>query len=253
MQVGIIYLPVYYIESDQVSSRFPFLLGFDGKKTFFEPDLNNRISMRFVRKYPISTTKLNWNKFSKDYRFEASQFPDFRDIDIIYSSTKVNPTLGYTTINIPDKNKKYRYWRIISDSRIAAIGEIEFFNKEGNKLTGNLIKGNGENESIKNAFDNDVLTFAKGEVWYGLDLGDSVEIDRMRYIPRTDANNIFPGHTYELLYYDNGWVSVEVQEATNECIHFHNVPSNAVYWLRNLTEGVEERVFIYRRENIIWY
>ncbi|NDV84227.1 discoidin domain-containing protein [Bacteroides sp. 51] len=253
METGIIYLPVYYKEKDQASTRFPFLLGFDGRTTFFEPDTSNCTSIYFVRKYPISTTKLNWNKFSKDHRFEASRFPDFRDAELIYYSTEVNPILGYTTINIPDKNKTCRYWRVISDSRIAAIGEIEFFNKNGNKLTGNLIKGDGENESVKNAFDNDVLTFAKGDVWYGLDLGDSVEVNQVRYIPRTDANNIFPGHTYELLYYDNGWISVEVQEATDEYLQFHNVPSNAVYWLRNLTEGIEERVFIYRKGKIIWY
>ncbi len=253
MEAGIIYLPVYYKGHNQASTRFPFLLGFDGSTTFFEPDFTHRISMRFVRKYPMSTTKLNWNKFSKDHRFEASRYPDFREADILYSATTVNPTLGYTTIDIPDKNRTYRYWRVISNSRIAAIGEIEFFNEEGNKLTGNLIKGVGENESVSNAFDNDVLTFAKGDVWYGLDLGDSAKVSRMRYIPRTDANNIFPGHTYELLYYDKGWISVEVKEAIDESIEFHNVPSNAVYWLRNLTEGVEERVFIYPRENAIWY
>ena len=48
----------------------------------------------------------------------------------------------------------------------------------------------------------------------------------------------------ELLYFDRGeWVSLGRKVATADYIEYDNVPSGALYWLRNRTEGKEERPF----------
>ena len=253
MQIGIIYLPVYYNRKDQEPLSNPFLLGYDGNIKTFEPDTVNRINMKFVRKYPMSTSKIGWNRHMiSSFQFEASNTPNFKIIDTIKIETDISPTLGYRTIDIPTE-KTYRYWRIISDKRLPAIGEINFIDAEGNKIGGEIIKTENEKTEVKNAFDGDVLSFVKGDSWYGLDFGIQKRIKQIKYIPRTDANNIFKGHVYELLYYNQGWVSIESKVAENDSIYFQNVPSNGVYWLRNLTEGNEERIFICQKNEIIWY
>lgn len=77
-----------------------------------------------------------------------------------------------------------------------------------------------------------------------MDFGHPVCISEMIYLPRNDANGIYPGNEYELFYFDlNGWQSLGCKIATGYSIEFENIPSNAVYWLRNHTAGKEERIF----------
>lgn len=63
-------------------------------------------------------------------------------------------------------------------------------------------------------------------------------------LPRSDGNGIYPGNIYELLYHDlEGWRSLGEKIATDFYIEYDDVPSGALYWLRNLSGGVEERIF----------
>jgi len=59
---------------------------------------------------------------------------------------------------------------------------------------------------------------------------------------------------YELFYFDlDGWRSLGVQEGNNFFLEYDNVPKNALYWLRNLTTGVEERIFTYSDEQVVFW
>ena len=44
-----------------------------------------------------------------------------------------------------------------------------------------------------------------------------------------------------------------VKTATDYTITFDNVPDNALLWLRNLTEGREERIFTYENGRQVWH
>ena len=62
-------------------------------------------------------------------------------------------------------------------------------------------------------------------------------MSRIEYIPRNDANGIYPGMVYELLYFDrDGWASLGKQTASDYSITFEDVPKGALLWLRNLTK-----------------
>ncbi len=91
----------------------------------------------------------------------------------------------------------------------------------------------------------------------GLDLGEGNEhiITRVRFCPRSDTNFILEGDDYELLYWDNNdWQSVDVQISPQyNFITFSNVPSGAIYWLRNHTRGREERIFTYKNDKQVWW
>lgn len=62
-----------------------------------------------------------------------------------------------------------------------------------------------------------------------------------------------PDNNYELVYWNNGWTSLGTQVASNNYSVFKNVPQNALYLLHNLTEGKEERIFIYKNGKQIFY
>ena len=89
----------------------------------------------------------------------------------------------------------------------------------------------------------------------GLDFEKPVCVSRIRFLPRNDANGIFPGNEYELFYYDfpGGWKSLGIQNPIKDELDYTNVPSNALLWLRNLTTGLEERIFTYRNGRIIFW
>ena len=58
---------------------------------------------------------------------------------------------------------------------------------------------------------------------------------------------------YELFYWDGRWKSLGQQVARHDYLEYRHVPKGALLWLRNLDEGVQERIFIYEGGRQIWY
>ena len=79
-----------------------------------------------------------------------------------------------------------------------------------------------------------------------MDLGVPLNLNRIRIAPRNAHNGIVPGDNYQLLYWSNGWIQSETKQAGYNFIEFEKVPSNTLYWLRNLDYGKEEQPFFYR-------
>ncbi|MDR1372205.1 MAG: hypothetical protein LBJ17_03630 [Dysgonamonadaceae bacterium] len=80
-------------------------------------------------------------------------------------------------------------------------------------------------------------------------------IERIRFLPRNDDNNIRKGDKYELLYWNKaGWQSLGVRTGTeNTELIFDNCPTNALFLLRNHTRGAEERIFTYENgKQVFW-
>ena len=93
------------------------------------------------------------------------------------------------------------------------------------------------------AFDGDELTYV---VSYDVraDFGKPVRVSRVVCLPRSDGNGVYPGEEYELLYYAaDGWQSLGQKRAGDYFVEYGAVPADGLYWLRNRTRGVEERVF----------
>ena len=144
------------------------------------------------------------------------------------------------------------------------MAEIEFY-KEGSDspLTGKVI---GEYEPsiyypsnvAEKMFDGDALTFfhtGNDPVWGGLQLEEAEKVDSLRFIIRNDDNGIRRGNLYELFYMKDGrWISLGRQTAERDDeLMYGQVPSGALYWLRNLTRGKEERIFGHEDGKQVWY
>lgn len=67
------------------------------------------------------------------------------------------------------------------------------------------------------------------------------------------SNEIEIGDKYQLLYWLDGWQSLGIQTATQKIIYFKNAPSNALFWIRDLTKGKQERIFTYKNNKIQWW
>lgn len=66
----------------------------------------------------------------------------------------------------------------------------------------------------------------------------------------------FPRRSIRLFYYrfPEGWISAGKQTASDHTLVFHRVPAGTLYWLRNKTTGIEERIFTWEKgEARFWW
>lgn len=85
------------------------------------------------------------------------------------------------------------------------------------------------------------------------DLEHKQSIKILSKYPEDETNNILPGQSYELLYWQNGWLSLGTQVAKTTFLIYENAPTNALFWIRNHTEGKQERIFTYENNKQIWW
>ena len=261
MGKDVAYLPVYYDWKGIQPAAEPFILTKEGEIKKLMPDHSKKQTLILTRKYrPGNVPKKG--ELLVGGRFQIANKADFSDSITVYTVNNV-PEIRYNSFNLT-LNKPYRYFRFLStpDSRGGEISEIEIYSTESKqKLSGKIIgnKNCPEGWEAENVFDDNPLTSYKcewGETgWVGLDFGKPVNITSFRYLPRNDDNFIKEGEEYELFYWDNHqWNSLGKQIGTSkQYLEYSNAPLNALFWLRNLTKGKEERIFTYENEMQIWW
>lgn len=79
----------------------------------------------------------------------------------------------------------------------------------------------------------------------------SFNIDR-KY-PSGADNEIVPGQNYELYYWNDSWKLHSRTIATSKILTFVNVPKGALFWLKNLDKGYQERIFTVDKNKISWW
>ena len=147
---------------------------------------------------------------------------------------------------------------------IKARAEIEFYQRgdETTPLKAKIIGTNGsylDNPKCTKeaAFDGNTLTYFDSKIsdysWAGLDLNTKKEIGKIRFIARNDMNGIQIGNTYELFYWQDGWKSLGQKIANTTFLCYENTPKNYILWLKDLTEGEEERIFTYENSKQVWW
>lgn len=249
---NIVYLPLYYKGKQELCAGYPFKVDLKGNLINLIPDQKHTIILNINRKYPLTYSKIHWTKSLNGCYIEASNNVDFSHSDTMGVINIPNASLNWTSFPI-ETDKSYRYWRISKKDRPIGLAEVEFYDKLGKELFGEPLSS-GKGNFNKNAFDKDKLTFCNYNSWLGVDFKNKVSLKSFCYLPRTDGNGIISGNIYELYYFDmSGWVSLGKQRANGQNIIFDNVPSGALYWLRNLTKGREERIFTYENGCIVFW
>jgi len=260
MGKDVAYLPVYYDKQGVQPAADPFISTKEGKIKKLIPNFSKTQTLILKRKYMLGNVPEK-GKLLVGGRFQVANKPDFSDSLTVYDVKDI-PEINYNSVNITLK-KPYRYFRFWSpqNSQGGEISEIEIYSSDSTKLTGKVV-GNNHCDAgweAENAFDGDPLTSYQcvwGEQgWVGLDFGKPATIAYFRYLPRNDDNFIKAGEEYELFYWENyQWNSLGKQTGTSkQYLEYANAPSNALFWLRNLTKGHEERIFTYENGQQVWW
>lgn len=227
----------------------PFFVS-NGNKFIVSPDTLNRTRMCLTRKYPLTAHFLNYWMRMRGGCFEASNDSNFNNL-LTLDSIVTTPNFRNEIIL---RNKgKYRYFRYSDDKGTKhTIAEIQYYG--GKRLL------NGKISSIKSTdpekcFDGDILSYSecRKHVTITIDVGIPTRVEKIVYFAQNDDNYVVPDNDYELFYFDNGWKSIGSLHSTDYEIIYYNVPSKALYLLKNKTKGKEERIFTYENGKQIWW
>jgi len=257
------YMRVFYDENQIVPFSSPFYISPKGIINKLEADKTLTTDIHVYRKYFIAKHCYSVGSRMEGGRFEAANRADFSDAVLIHKIPHL--TVQSDIVRTDTIESSYRYWRYYSaDSSHSNVAELYFYQPEDEKpFYGKIIgtKGSYNNHpvlTIDAVFDDDPLTFydalEPSDSWVGMDFEKPIRIDHISYTPRGDGNDITPGDTHELLYWDeHQWVSLGRRKANDIVLIYKNVPVNTIYWIRNHSRGKDERIFTYENGKQIWW
>ena len=269
---GVVYNVVSFTNQKTIPLSAAFYLHDDGGIHKIKPNLDKKIKMKVLEKYPEKERLLDFRIERIGSKFQGANNPKFQDAEDLYEFKEV-PKNYVESIDVKNV-KKYRYVRFIAQNRLPCyISVMEFYGNKGNsktpkqesrpymfnvkdtvninsgliKLEGTLISNNQKAsfERLNKAFDGNTETYATDK-WVGIDFEKPKKIEVIRYALRSANNRINAGDVYKLFYYDNGWVYFGLQKAKYNFLNFKNVPAGTMYWLQNITKGKEELPFMYK-------
>jgi hypothetical protein len=260
MGKDIVYLPVKYAEGVVSPCGTPLLFTPRAEIQWLKADTTRSQALKLIRKHPFLA---NWHVKMAGGQFQAANRADFSDAVTLHT-VEHDPDFYFCHAVINDPGS-YRYYRYLSPvGGKGHLAELEFYaGTDSVRITGKVTGVPGAKKkyperTIDKVFDGDVLTFYDSEhpdvAWVGMDFGRKERVTKIRYLPRNDDNIIVPGQRYELFYWgDAGWVSLGKQTAADYALYCDRAPLNALFLLRNLTKGKEERIFTYENEKQIWW
>jgi len=251
-----VFIPMLISESKIDYIHYPFIIRADSTIHFLKPTFENVQKLSLFRKFPLRDNIKTYIKRMINAKFQASNNEDFTDAVTLHTITE-SPDVYRNEIQI-NNVEKYRYVRYLSYKYAKCnVAELEFFNKkDGKPLSGRVIGTTGL-QPLENAFDGNLLTYFDADVtkdprWVGLDLGAPTQISKIAYTSRNDQNHIVIGDVYELFYWDGCWKTLGKQTAKENVLVYSNIPTNALFLLRNRSRGKEERIFTYENEKQVW-
>ena len=252
----IMYLPTYYEGSKQVCGRYPVWLDTDGKAIEMKPDKASVQNVTLDRKFTYNLMGDYWGwsvigtMVLATNNLKNSTFDTIATFDS-YKFMTYDSVLTHT-------DKKYKYWMLQKKpNAYPELGSVLLLNERGESLQGSGFTMN-ENKIVNKTsliptliFSDDVVTGACILHIIGVEFDEPRAVSEIKYVSRNDGNGVYPGEEYELFYFDEGgWVSLGRKMATGYDITYENVPTHALFWLRNRTKGVEERPFTVDRGRV---
>ncbi len=247
---------IVYAISDALNNKTkvinsPFYV--NNKREIIEliPDHDKTITAILTRKYPPyvirNLNKLRWVNSINGAEIQASNKTDFSDAVTLLKIKDFNSS-NKQIIKTGNK-EKYKNYRLVSaGSSEIHLSEFHLMKNDTIIMTDLQVfstwnqRLHGDSHKL---VDNRPLTYINARyltVNYYFD--EPVAISEFQIQARNDDNNVKPGCHYELMYWDDGWVSAGSKYANDTLLVYENIPSGALYWLRNRTEGIEEQIFL---------
>jgi len=258
---GIIYLPCKYENRKMKPVSEPIIVHKDGRTEQIHLDVLHLQTLVLHRKYTESESVRRYSHLFEGGRIEVADNKSFLNPTVLYHFPD---SIGVNFHHIRLKQPfACRYIRFVprEDKCGGEVADFKVLGKEGKVLNGAPMGSTDWDKRypISSAFDNDVLTYAKTnngkDAWLGIDLGSNQPITEIQILPHNDDNFIRKGELYQLQYWDKGrWHTIEEQYGDDrQCLRFDLCPRNALFRLRNLTKGKEERIFTYESGKQVWW
>lgn len=268
--INVVYVAGYFNGKTVSPVGAPFYINKEGEKIDIVPDYDNKIDLKAIRKYPIKERLARWTTHLDSGVFQGANKADFSDAVELYRLNKQPDPMIYEGNTL--SKLAVRYVRFVTakneDSHMAIMeylgkpekgdsvdhGSKPYILDEKDSILWDdydaytVLKGAFINKPVTplltGGFDGNMETFTNYKQ-PGLDFGKPRIVDKIRFARRNGNNMIESGSRYKLLYFDMGWKEAGVIKAKYNFVEFKNVPSNTVYWLRNLDHGKEELSFMY--------
>ncbi len=246
----IVYMPCYYEGSRQVFADYPLWVKSDGTAEEFKPDTLHRQTLRLNRKFSYNIEGDFSGAAVLGVRLFATNDLSKQPYDSIGVISHYN-YMNYDTLLV-NTEKRYKYWILgkmrYSYPEFASVRFLQQDTVELKPLKTYSINTKGkiteDSRDSRQIFNDELLDYGSLLPMAGVEFDNPVSVDVVKYITKNDKNGIYPGHLYELFYFNRGkWESMGKKVATADYIEYDDVPSGALYWLRNHTEGKEERPF----------
>lgn len=258
---GVVYMPVLYLNKKLSYFMNPVLVRENGLIQSLDPDTLNVNSVVLRRKFPKFSGVMGYSNRVVNAKIVGANRSDFKD-SVVVGIINRNPLMQYDSIRLSE-HKPFKYWKYISpENGYCNIAELQFFNIKNERVNSKarLIHYSEFTSGNKpeNAIDGDGLSYYESRVASGgfltFEFESPLSLSFVRYLPRNDDNNIEPGNTYELMYWNTDrWKSLGVHIAEADSLTYEGVPGNALLLLRNHTRGKEERVFTYENNTQVWW
>lgn len=254
---NVLYMPVLWDGNMVIPFGKLFFLELTGKVRYIETDILHRQDVHLSRKFPMLRHVFAQRDFMRHGKIEVANNADFSDAITIAKLPDWD--ISSDTINLSLVTPS-RFWRFkSSDSHRCDMAEIYFW-QEGavERMKSTVVKGclrPGLDDFLWFQ-DDDQLTslWAEGDdFWAGYDFLEPVSIDRISFIRRGDGNNIQPGMNYELYYWQTDhWKSLGEQTAKDVYLVYKNAPAKALFYIKCLSYGLDNRIFEYINGEVVW-
>lgn len=251
IEPDLIYFPIVRKGAGYSVCGNPFMLLQNGKVHEFIPDMSRIEKATLTRKMGLVRSSFIRMSSVVGCKIQVGQTENGPWIDV--DSIERMPEHNFYRIPIGNISKEFksRYIRVItSPFHNSQIGEV-IVSEDSlaiHRLPLSSVTDN-HTDDMNKLVDGDILTwtiyrsFGKTLVFR---VDSDKKVDSIFYVPRNDDNYVVPGEEYELFYFAcAGWKSLGRKVSEGFSIDFE-VPANAVLWLRNLTKGREEQIFICR-------
>ena len=256
--VGVMYLPAILRKGGIVPAGNPFIL--DTRKRIYE--VNSRtdrmIDIHLTRKYPPFYHIFKIRELLKGGVIEASENYSFKKFEVMSDLSSNSILAGEKKVTDP---RPFRYWRLRGTYGTETdFAEIFFRDTSGRILSPEAYVCRNSLPYLDEAgllSDRDPLTFCAlpdSISWVGFDFGKPVSLSDVSYIRRGDGNDICPGEQYELYFWDgNEWRLHSAKTADRVYLDFSDVPADALYYIKCVSSGEQNRIFTINNGEIIWW
>ena len=253
---NVVFLPFKLGAYGMEPVAYPFKIDSCSNIDVLKPDTATRQTIRLVRKYYMRSNPAWYLKTMSQGKFQLANTPDFSDA-VTVAELNGLPVDYYNDILV-NETRKYRYARFLHYGTYRwFLAELAFFGSNEETASSGVMIGSEGFVPFCELTDGDLLTFYEGtpgqNQWIGFDFGKPVGVSKISFAPRNDKNHVIPGNDYELFYWDNEWKSLGRQQAKEPVLVYENVPSACLFYLRNHTEGTEERPFTYENGKQVWW